>query len=38
MTVLRVALAQWADHDDGRDLHSIMRSSMAELRGLTAAG
>ena len=38
MTVLRVALTQWADHDDGRDLNSVMRSSMAELRGVTAAG
>jgi len=36
MTVLRVALEQWANGDDSRDLATIMRDSLAELRAVTA--
>jgi AcrR family transcriptional regulator len=36
MTVLRVALQQWASTHDDRDLNSIMRDSLAELRAVTA--
>jgi AcrR family transcriptional regulator len=38
MTVLRVAIKQWAGEDDGRDLATIMRDSIAELRSVTALG
>ncbi len=38
MTVLRVALQRWASEDDGRDLATIMRGSLAELRAVTASG
>ena len=34
MTVLRVALQEWAGGDDGRDLAVIMRHSVAELRAI----
>ncbi len=37
MTVLRVALEQWAGGDDSRDLTTIMRDSLAELRAVAAA-
>jgi AcrR family transcriptional regulator len=36
MTVLRVAIHRWASADDGRDLHSVMRDSLAELRAVAA--
>jgi AcrR family transcriptional regulator len=38
MTVLRVGLERWANGEDDRDLAAIMRSSMAELRAVTASG
>jgi AcrR family transcriptional regulator len=38
MAVLRVAIKQWAGEDDGRDLATIMRDSIAELRSVTALG
>jgi AcrR family transcriptional regulator len=38
MTVLRVALERWASGDDGHDLGTIMRDSVAELRAVTANG
>lgn len=38
MTVLRVAIQRWATGDDGRDLATIMRDSVAELRALAASG
>ena len=38
MTVLRVALQQWASGDDGRDHAAIVRDSVAELRELAASG
>jgi AcrR family transcriptional regulator len=38
MTVLRVAIDRWANKDDGRDLATIMRDSVAELRAVTASG
>ena len=38
MTVLRVGLERWAKGEDDRDLATIMRSSMAELRAVTASG
>jgi AcrR family transcriptional regulator len=38
MTVLRVALQQWAGADDGADLATIMRESMAELRLVADSG
>ncbi len=37
MTVLRVALQQWASEEDGRDLGAIMRESVAQLRTVAAA-
>ena len=36
MTVLRVALEQWASGQDGRDLRAVVRGSLAELRAVTA--
>jgi AcrR family transcriptional regulator len=36
MTVMRVAIAQWADGDDDRELASIMRDALAELRAVTS--
>ncbi len=36
MTVLRVAMQQWADGDDGRDLDTIMRDAVGELRTVAA--
>jgi len=36
MTVLRVAVAQWAEGGEDRDLTSVMRESMAGLRAVTA--
>ncbi len=38
MTVLRVALQQWASGDDDRDLPAITRDSVAELRAMAASG
>jgi AcrR family transcriptional regulator len=39
MTVLRVALQRWAnDGDDGPDLASVMRDSVAELRAVASLG
>jgi AcrR family transcriptional regulator len=38
MTVLRVAIQQWAGGDDDRDLATIMRHAVAELRALAAGG
>ena len=38
MTVLRVAVERWASKDDGRDLATIMRDSVADLRAVTAGG
>jgi AcrR family transcriptional regulator len=38
MTVLRVAMERWTSKDDGRDLATIMRDSIAELRAMTASG
>ncbi len=38
MTVLRVALQQWANGDDGRELAAIMRDAVAELRAVAAPG
>jgi AcrR family transcriptional regulator len=38
MTVLRVALQQWASGQDDRDLATVMRDSVAELRALAASG
>ena len=35
MTVLRVALQQWASREDDRDLGAVMRDAMAELRAVT---
>ncbi|HXN62891.1 MAG TPA: TetR family transcriptional regulator [Acidimicrobiales bacterium] len=35
MSVLRVAMEQWASRDDGHDLSAIMRDSVAELRAMT---
>jgi AcrR family transcriptional regulator len=37
MTVLRVALRQWASGDDERDLASIMRAAILELRSVTTS-
>lgn len=34
MTVLRVALERWASGQDDRELRTIMRDSVAELRAL----
>jgi AcrR family transcriptional regulator len=34
MTVLRVAMQQWASEEDERDLQSIMRDGVAELRAV----
>ncbi len=36
MTVLRVAVERWASNDDHRDLGTIMRDAMAELRAIAA--
>lgn len=36
MTVLRVAMPQWAGEDDGRDLAAIMGDVVAELRAVAA--
>jgi AcrR family transcriptional regulator len=36
MTVLRVALTQWASGNDGRDLDVIMREALATLRAVAA--
>ena len=38
MTVLRVAVAEWASGDDGRDLAVIMRDSVAEFRSVATGG
>ena len=38
MTVLRLALQKWVGEDEDRDLASIMRDSVAELRELTNSG
>jgi AcrR family transcriptional regulator len=38
MTVLRVAIQRWANGDDGRDLATIMRDSVGELRAMAARG
>ena len=38
MTVLRVAVEQWASGDDARDLATIMRDSVAELRAVATTG
>jgi AcrR family transcriptional regulator len=38
MTVLRLAIQQWASGHDDRDLAAIMRDSLADLRELTASG
>ena len=38
MSVLRVAIRQWANGDDGRSLPVVMKASMAELRAVTAGG
>src|SRR5580658_6947991 len=38
MTVLRVALQQWCSVDDGPDLATIMRESVADLRMMAAPG
>ena len=38
MTVLRVSYERWASGDDQRDLATIMRESMAELRAVAAGG
>ncbi len=38
MTVLRVAVERWATGDHGRDLATIMRDSVAELRAVAASG
>ncbi len=38
MTVLRVALQQWASANDDRDLPEIMRDSVADLRAVAASG
>ena len=35
MTVLRVAVQQWAEGDDGRGLDAIMRDAVSELRAVT---
>ena len=37
MTVLRVAIQLWASGDDSRDLATIMRGSLAELRAVVNA-
>jgi AcrR family transcriptional regulator len=37
MTVLRVALTQWASGTDGRDLDVIMRDALATLRAVAAS-
>ncbi len=37
MTVLRVAMQRWVSGDDGQDLASIMRDSVAELRAVAAS-
>jgi len=36
MTVLRVAIEQWATADDGQDLGKTMRASFKELRAVAA--
>jgi AcrR family transcriptional regulator len=38
MTVLRLAMQQWAGGDDQRDLGAIVRHSVSQLRELTAVG
>jgi AcrR family transcriptional regulator len=38
MSVLRVAIRQWANGDGGRSLPVVMKDSMAELRAVTAGG
>jgi AcrR family transcriptional regulator len=38
MTLLRVALQQWAEGDDGPDLAVVMRDSVAELRAMAGGG
>ena len=38
MSVLRVAIRQWANGDDDRSLPVVMKASMAELRAVTAGG
>lgn len=38
MTVLRVAIERWLSEEDGRDLPTVMASSMDELRALAASG
>jgi AcrR family transcriptional regulator len=38
MTVLRLAIQRWACEDDDRDLRTVMRDSIAELRQLSARG
>ena len=36
MAVLRIALQLWASGDDGRDLATIIRDSLAELRAMAS--
>jgi len=38
MSVLRVAIERWANGHDDRSLPVIMKTSMAELRAVTARG
>jgi AcrR family transcriptional regulator len=38
MTVLRLAIQQWASGDDERDLAVVMRDAVAELRAVAAGG
>ncbi|MGH7666529.1 MAG: TetR family transcriptional regulator [Candidatus Dormibacteria bacterium] len=38
MTILRVAIQQWASGDDDRDLAAIMREGLAELRVVATSG
>jgi hypothetical protein len=38
MTVLRLSLQQWAGGDDDRDLSTIVRNSVAELRAVATNG
>jgi AcrR family transcriptional regulator len=37
MTVLRVAMQRWASGDDGRELDTIMRDAVADLRAVAAS-
>jgi AcrR family transcriptional regulator len=38
MTVLRIAIRRWASGDDGRNLPTVMRDSVAELRAVATGG